>query len=246
MANGRKTTQYPTSATDIGDNDLFDVSKKISTSPDVWETQKIPGSVVKAIGFKVYDSTKSYVPNQCTVYLGGLFRCITATTGAFDQTKWSSVTFFNNGIILNRIPTSFGRDCIAIWRGDFIAGTASYAGGLGSDVAATAGVYKIYINSPGAAGLGKLDFAVFPDGSIGVGFNTNASGGPVVAPAKFAVRVNSSAFSTDYAYGIYDVSNVRMFGVKNNGTLNIASVPTSSAGLTTGDIWSNSGILTIV
>ena len=41
----------------------------------------------------------------------------------------------------------------------------------------------------------------------------------------------------------------QVFGLQNNPsikTLNISDIPTSSAGLSSGDVWSNAGVLTIV
>jgi hypothetical protein len=41
-------------------------------------------------------------------------------------------------------------------------------------------------------------------------------------------------------------NNVTRLKIKSTGVINIASIPTSPVGLSTGDIWSNAGILTIV
>jgi len=41
----------------------------------------------------------------------------------------------------------------------------------------------------------------------------------------------------------------QVFGLQNNPTiktLNISDIPTSSTGLSSGDVWSNAGVLTIV
>lgn len=44
-----KVSLYPTTATTLNAVDLFDVSVRISTSPDVWESQKIPYSTVRTL-----------------------------------------------------------------------------------------------------------------------------------------------------------------------------------------------------
>tara|TARA_B110000027_G_scaffold134076_1_gene164801 strand:+ start:670 stop:2124 length:1455 start_codon:yes stop_codon:yes gene_type:complete len=41
-------------------------------------------------------------------------------------------------------------------------------------------------------------------------------------------------------------ANTSLLEVKNNGQINASSLPTSSAGLSSGDIWNNSGVLNIV
>jgi hypothetical protein len=76
---------------------------------------------------------------------------------------------------------------------------------------------------------------------VGVGYaGTNTLGAKLDIKAQgalvsnLALRVRNSA----------DTSN--LFVVKGNGVLNAANIPTSAAGLVTGDIWSNLGILTIV
>jgi hypothetical protein len=53
--------------------------------------------------------------------------------------------------------------------------------------------------------------------------------------------INSSAGSYIYTY----IGGVQRFGIKPN-TINIASIPTSAAGLVSGDVYSNLGVLTIV
>lgn len=45
----QKISTYPVQATEISDKDLFDISKLISESPDVYETQSIKGETLKAI-----------------------------------------------------------------------------------------------------------------------------------------------------------------------------------------------------
>jgi len=76
--------------------------------------------------------------------------------------------------------------------------------------------------------------------------NGNVAIGATTASAKLDVRAQG-ALSTDVAFRVRnsaDTSN--LFTVKGNGVLNAANLPTSSAGLVTGDIWNNLGILSIV
>jgi len=44
----------------------------------------------------------------------------------------------------------------------------------------------------------------------------------------------------------YTLTGGTRFSVRGNGRVNIGSIPTSATGLAAGDIWSNSGVLTIV
>lgn len=76
-------------------------------------------------------------------------------------------------------------------------------------------------------------------GNVGIGSSTTLG-------ARLDVRAQG-ALSTDIAFRVRnsaDTSN--LFVVKGNGVLNAANLPTSPAGLVTGDIWNNLGILTIV
>ena len=41
-------------------------------------------------------------------------------------------------------------------------------------------------------------------------------------------------------------SSITPFKIKNNGGLNFGNIPTSSSGLSSGDVWNNSGVLNIV
>ena len=81
-------------------------------------------------------------------------------------------------------------------------------------------------------------FVITDQAYTGIGTNAPAARLDVraqgAAVTDLALRVRNSA----------DTSN--LFVVKGNGVLNAANLPTSSAGLVTGDIWNNLGILSIV
>ena len=49
-----------------------------------------------------------------------------------------------------------------------------------------------------------------------------------------------------YTFGVTALSGASMFKVRGDGTINFANLPTSSAGLSAGDIWNNSGVINIV
>jgi hypothetical protein len=76
-------------------------------------------------------------------------------------------------------------------------------------------------------------------GNVGIGSATTLG-------ARLDVRAQG-ALSTDLALRVRNSANTaNLFIVKGNGVLNAANLPTSPAGLVTGDIWNNLGILTIV
>jgi len=55
---------------------------------------------------------------------------------------------------------------------------------------------------------------------------------------------DTSASTTGFK--VTDSTNASLLEVKNNGIINASNLPTSSAGLSSGDIWNNSGVLNIV
>lgn len=74
-------------------------------------------------------------------------------------------------------------------------------------------------------------FGIGQVGTLGARLDIKAQG---ALSSDLALRVRNSVDSSD------------LFVVKGNGVLNAANLPTSSAGLVSGDIWNNLGILTIV
>jgi hypothetical protein len=55
---------------------------------------------------------------------------------------------------------------------------------------------------------------------------------------------DTSASTTGFK--VTDSTNASLLEVKNNGVINASNLPTSSAGLSSGDVWNNSGVLNIV
>ncbi len=74
----------------------------------------------------------------------------------------------------------------------------------------------------------------------------------IAIPNNTAVMGRNAANSADMNWAYITTANILALGsgtVKVNiasGKLNITSIPTSSSGLTSGDVWSNAGVLTIV
>ena len=91
-----------------------------------------------------------------------------------------------------------------------------------------------------------------------------AAGSANYRPLSINYTINNSGAQTGSTTGIYlnaietnlngmahnlidlQIGGVSRLRLSNNGRLNIASLPTSSAGLSAGDIWNNGGVLNIV
>jgi hypothetical protein len=89
-------------------------------------------------------------------------------------------------------------------------------------------------------------------GQLSVGGIANSAGYNIAGNGLYVSRYSRSCYYgssfwqfTSGNYDIYDASAAR-WTFKNGGVMNFANMPTSSAGLATGDLWSNSGVITIV
>ena len=97
----------------------------------------------------------------------------------------------------------------------------------------------LYFNNI-SSNVGSVKSDVFIWGSI------NAIGSE-----KFSIQVDtlvkgSNNSASTSGFKVTDINNVNLLDVKNSGQINMGSLPTSSAGLSSGDIWNNSGVLNIV
>ena len=88
--------------------------------------------------------------------------------------------------------------------------------------------------------FGTTFFEVKANGDVGI--NMAAFTAPT---ARLHVK-GSGATSATTGLLIENSLGADLFTVKDNGVLNAANLPTSSAGLSSGDIWNNSGVLNIV
>ena len=73
----------------------------------------------------------------------------------------------------------------------------------------------------------------------------------VIGSEKISLQDDTLVKGSDNAVGtsgfkVTDINNNSLLDIKNNGQINASSLPTSSAGLSSGDIWNNSGVLNIV
>lgn len=71
---GQKITDYPNSVTALAAGDLFDVSQKISTAPDVYESRSLDwnvlSTIVSGLSVNIYNTDGSLTANR-TVTMGG-------------------------------------------------------------------------------------------------------------------------------------------------------------------------------
>ena len=72
-----------------------------------------------------------------------------------------------------------------------------------------------------------------------------------IGSEKFSIQEDTLVKGSDTSasttgFKVTDSTNASLLEVKNNGVLNASNLPTSSAGLSSGDIWNNSGVLNIV
>ena len=56
----------------------------------------------------------------------------------------------------------------------------------------------------------------------------------------------SNASATTSGLSVTNSTNASLLEIKNNGVINASNLPTSSVGLSSGDIWNNAGVLNIV
>ena len=94
--------------------------------------------------------------------------------------------------------------------------------------------------SNGSTTVGSINSDVFIWGS----FSAIGSEGFSVQK-DMLVKGSNNAVGTS-GFKVTDINNNSLLDVKNNGKINASNLPTSSAGLISGDIWNNSGVLNIV
>jgi len=190
---------------------------------------------------------------------------LTTTGSSGAATFSSSVSMVGNGKISSITPYLELRD--TNWAASTFIQT-------GVNVGATASGDYFNIYNPAGKGLsyvrgGVVDFMISPAGNIGIGttspttFSLAGKHLEVFGGSDFSFIHNNtttvkSFFATNEASLLtalftfsnhpltFGTNNTERMRIKANGVINIASIPTSAAGLSAGDIYSNLGILTIV
>ena len=74
----------------------------------------------------------------------------------------------------------------------------------------------------------------------------NLIGSEGISLQKDTLVKGSDTSNSTTGFKVTDSTNASLLEVKNNGVINASNLPTSSAGLSSGDIWNNSGVLNIV
>ena len=102
----------------------------------------------------------------------------------------------------------------------------------------------VFKNSDNNAFYGNIDDDVFI-------WSSQSTLPAVIGSEKFSIQEDtlikgSNNSASTSGFKVTDVNNVSLLDIKNSGQINMGSLPTSSAGLSSGDIWNNSGVLNIV
>jgi len=131
--------------------------------------------------------------------------------------------------------------------GDGAAGSVSftqYGGGSGAN---------IFLRSARGTQLlptqtlqGDLLGSIGVRGYDGTAFSTGGRGGLYMYADENYTSTGQATFLLLMTTPIGSATRVERMRIKSSGVINISNIPTSSAGLVTGDIYSNAGILTIV
>jgi hypothetical protein len=109
---------------------------------------------------------------------------------------------------------------------------------LGADTDTQSGVLRLRDQPAGNDGWVLRNIG---DSYMVNSYNFGIGTGPT---AKLHVRSNGS--TTGYAFKVENTTPAMLFNVRDDGRVNMGTLPVSAVGLVAGDIWNNAGILTIV
>jgi hypothetical protein len=132
-----------------------------------------------------------------------------------------------------------------------VTSTTLYQNGVEVIIPASNGAYGVYSESfIGFYGRNLSGYGYGVQGestnNIGVyGSSTNGVGGSFKGYTGLICSSGDNS-STSASLSARDNTNTILFTVKGNGVINISHCPTSSTGLTTGDIYSNAVVLMIM
>lgn len=205
-------------------------------------------------------TAKTAVVNTITVIDGGLFAgaitltCTAPTTSGTTATA-SVATFsipYANEIDTRGSGYAVG-DAITVSGGTF----TTAASGIVTKVDGSGAVFGVKFTTPGS-------YSVSP-GATAATTTTGSGVGLVIVP-MFSIltvsvtnpgtnyseflppNVTSAGATTTYRQAVLKVTMTATQGQLqlNNGKINVTGIPTSAAGLSAGDVWSNAGVLTVV
>lgn len=205
-------------------------------------------------------TARTAVVNTITVVEGGLYvgaisLTCTPPTGSGTTAQASVATFsIPYPIAIPSRGTGYAvNDPITISGGTF----TTAASGIVTVVDGTGQVFGVKITQPG-------NYSVSP-GSGAATTTTGGGSGLTLDPALSILTVNVTNPGTNYSEFLppevtsagatstfrQAVFNVRMTGTQaqlqlNNGKINVAGIPTSAAGLASGDVWNDGGTLKVV
>ena len=117
----------------------------------------------------------------------------------------------------------------------------------GANITPATGLFKLAVRSDLPLVLRKAnDSKLASFAHDGSRFTGKVKFGADAFPSATVDIKGDSTASSDLALKVANSSNTSLLEVKNNGVINASNLPTSSAGLSSGDIWNNSGVLNIV
>lgn len=188
---------------------------------------------------------------------------------AGDLSTWSSMHVQNTNASTSTIATGISftpDDNFNVNGASGIAAVKSAAGSFISDLVfitrpdAAASMERMRIGADGDIGIGITTpngrVHVKNDGNIFIAETDGTDGdknildvydqSSAVTWRLRALNVNDTANTADFAVQTRGSSFADKFIVKDTGVINMPLLPTSSAGLVSGDLWNNSGVVNIV
>ena len=180
------------------------------------------------------------------------------------QTVNTAITAVNNAVVVGTGTTTFKDDSgtygVAVAsNGDVTFTNAGTTAGMTWDASANtnAGGLGVGVTTPttvvdvgGSTAIPIRMHRERASDGVGVAFSLEHSSGGKQDYAAIFGNVVSNAASAETGSIIFQVSVAgtltTVATLRPSGTLSLKSLPTSAAGLTTGDIWNNSGVLNIV
>ena len=194
-------------------------------------------------GFKVTDVNNNLIldiKNDKTIGIGGSVNAdlaLNITGKTNDATKG---TLRCNDLAGNKM---FSVDNA----GNIEAPTTGLINFGGANITPATGLFKLAVRSDLPLVLRKAnDSKLASFAHDGSRFTGKVKFGADAFPSATVDIKGDSTASSDLALKVANSSNTSLLEVKNNGVINASNLPTSSAGLSSGDIWNNSGVLNIV
>lgn len=263
----KRISELTAKGSNLQSTDIFEVA--VSNGVGGYNTRYITGAEITGAvsGVNIYNANGTLTGNR-TVTHSSYTLSFNGTTRVISPSALVADTAFvvrDNTDSANLMRIS-GKGTIGLGGYDAVAGSvinlladASLGFGAGVDVVSTLGATAIrgnaYGSGQGVWGLSNTGTGVYgQSNNIGVyGISTGiavyglSSGGFAGRFDGTTKTVSPSASVLDTAFVVRNNTDTAdMIKVKGNGVINCLTMPTSSAGLVSGDLWSDSGTIKIV